>query len=43
MSFKRLLITWFDIHGIRHQASRHVNINVLLAGLDRDLEFERNM
>jgi hypothetical protein len=42
MSFKRVLITWFDIHGIRHQASRHVTYKRLVAEFEEKLSWELN-
>lgn len=28
--FARFMITWFDIHGVRHNASRHVSLKRLI-------------
>jgi hypothetical protein len=30
ITYKRFLITWFDMHGRRHNASRHVSLKRLL-------------
>jgi hypothetical protein len=29
-SYKRFLINWMDMHGVRHNASRHVSLKRLL-------------
>jgi hypothetical protein len=31
MSFKRFLITWMDMHGVRHQKSRHISLDRMIA------------